>query len=461
MGVSRFMRILLVAAALIAPFSKFASADSITSALEAVYLGNPRLNAKRMSVRAAREEICQAEAGLRPNVGIVATVAREYYSLLSLYTGNYFGTPYSVQSIYKAPDWSETVSLNAAQLLFDGSQTAHTIDVAKYFLTSTQAMLRSLEQQLLLATATAYMDYLRASADLVVKRDNVTWHRALVRQLRDKMGIKDTNQTDVAQAEATLAAAEGEVSKAEMKALEASAEYRRLVGREPLSITPAEVIDRRLPPSLKAAIELGLRQSPDIEAALLNARISHTRVRIVEGALLPVATLQVSLQQSHFDSPIITQEARSASATVQVTAPIFQGGTEYAEIRRRKEIYSRDLFTTLDIRDKAIATITDAWDQFAIAKSEIDSSVEQVNAERVALDGVRAEIRLKFRTIAELLHAGQRLLDARLQLLTAQHDRIVASYSLMSATGTLTASTLGLNVPIWKVTSTCDHPFDH
>jgi outer membrane protein len=39
--------------------------------------------------------------------------------------------------------------------------------------------------------------------------------------------------------------------------------------------------------------------------------------------------------------------------------------------------------------------------------------------------------------------------NARVQLVTAQHDRVVASYNLLNAVGLLSPTVLGLNTPVY------------
>ncbi|HEX3984054.1 MAG TPA: hypothetical protein VHX12_10205, partial [Acidisoma sp.] len=52
-------------------------------------------------------------------------------------------------------------------------------------------------------------------------------------------------------------------------------------------------------------------------------------------------------------------------------------------------------------------------------------------------------------TTLDVLNAQQALVNARINLIFAQHDRVVASYSLVAAVGRLSADTLGLAVPIY------------
>jgi outer membrane protein len=53
------------------------------------------------------------------------------------------------------------------------------------------------------------------------------------------------------------------------------------------------------------------------------------------------------------------------------------------------------------------------------------------------------------RTTLDVLNAQQSLVNARVSLIFAQHDGVVASYNLLSAVGRLSAQALGLPVPIY------------
>jgi outer membrane protein len=59
---------------------------------------------------------------------------------------------------------------------------------------------------------------------------------------------------------------------------------------------------------------------------------------------------------------------------------------------------------------------------------------------------VREEARVGQRTTLDVLNAQQELLNARVNLITAQRDRVVASYAVVQASGRLNSQALGLNV---------------
>jgi outer membrane protein len=133
----------------------------------------------------------------------------------------------------------------------------------------------------------------------------------------------------------------------------------------------------------------------------------------------------------------------------QLTIPIYQGGGEYAAIRQSKETLGQQRLN-LDVnRDQARATVAQNWGQLQAAKAQIEATTAQVNAAEIALNGVREEARVGQRTTLDVLNAQQELVNARVALVTAQHDRVVASYTLLAAVGGLSLQSLGLNVSIY------------
>ena len=79
--------------------------------------------------------------------------------------------------------------------------------------------------------------------------------------------------------------------------------------------------------------------------------------------------------------------------------------------------------------------MTQAWGQLEAAKAQINATQAQVTAAEVALNGVREEARVGQRTTLDVLNAQQDLVNARVALVTAQRDRVVASYTVLAATG--------------------------
>jgi outer membrane protein len=142
-------------------------------------------------------------------------------------------------------------------------------------------------------------------------------------------------------------------------------------------------------------------------------------------------------------------ESLQGSVAAQLSVPIYQGGAEYAAIRQSKETLGQRRLDLDTARDQVQSLVTQAWGQLDAAKAQINATQAQVTAAEVALNGVREEARVGQRTTLDVLNAQQDLVNARVSLVTAQRDRVVASYTVLAATGALSAQVLGLKIQVY------------
>jgi outer membrane protein len=139
-----------------------------------------------------------------------------------------------------------------------------------------------------------------------------------------------------------------------------------------------------------------------------------------------------------------TYRSFGASAIAQVSVPIYQGGAEYSLIRQSKENLSQQRLNLELTRDQTRANTVTAWGQLVAGKAQVASAQAQVTASEIALNGVREEAKAGQRTTLDVLNAQQALVNARVALVTAQHDRVVASYAVLNAIGRLSPQVLKL-----------------
>ena len=86
------------------------------------------------------------------------------------------------------------------------------------------------------------------------------------------------------------------------------------------------------------------------------------------------------------------------------------------------------------------------WGLLDAARAQARAADAQVRAQSLVLAGVQEQQKVGQSTTLDVLDAQQNLLTARLAVVTAQHDRVVYAYSLLSAAGMLNADKLGLKV---------------
>src|SRR5439155_13740011 len=172
-----------------------------------------------------------------------------------------------------------------------------------------------------------------------------------------------------------------------------------------------------------------------------------------EGALYPVVNLQGSVTKTWGSTTnLTTLQALNSAAGATVTVPLYQGGGEYATIRQSKETLGQRRLDLDTAREQVQQTVTQAWGQLQAAKAQIAATTAQVAAAEIALNGVREEARVGQRTTLDVLNAQQDLVNARVALVTAQRDRVVASYTVLAAVGSLSPQILALRIEVYDPT---------
>lgn len=437
----------MAAASMVIAGAAVASAETMQSALVKAYQDNPQLNSQRANARSIDENVPQALSGYRPKVSITAGVGEQYTSLTSKSPSVFVpNQPVYANTALTVTPYS--VGVTATQTLFNGFQTANRTRAAESQVSGAREALRVMEETILLNAATAYMDVLRDTANLEVQRSNVRVLQETLKQTRDRFDVGEVTRTDVAQAEAQLAAGQSAELAAESTLTTSKANYRQIIGVEPVDLAPGSPVDRFFPKTLGASIELGLTENPQVTSAMYGVDISFLQVKINEGALLPTVNLQVSAQQQSEPVVGVTTEF-SGQVTGQVVVPIYQGGSEYSLIRQSKESLSQQRLTLDLTRNQVRQAVVQAWGQLEAAKAQVTAAQSQVTSSEVALNGVREEARVGQRTTLDVLNAQQALVNARVALVTAQHDRVVSSYTVLSAVGRLSPQVLGLPTSVY------------
>jgi outer membrane protein len=269
-----------------------------------------------------------------------------------------------------------------------------------------------------------------------------------LKQTRDRFNVGEVTRTDVAQSEAQLAAGKTQALTAEANLTTTRANFRRIIGNEPTNLAPGSPVDRFLPSTIASAINLSLVENPNVTAAMYGIDVNYLQVKINEGALLPTVTVQAAVSTA-YQQTLSVFRTNTASAIATASIPIFQGGAEYALIRQSKENLAQQRLNLENTRDQTRATVVQWWGSLQAGKAQVQSAQAQVTASEIALNGVREEAKAGQRTTLDVLNAQQALVNARVALVTAQHDRVVASYQVLAAVGRLAPQVLGLNTTVY------------
>jgi len=410
-------------------------AQTLTEALATAYSTNPSLLAQQAELKAVDETVSQALSNWRPDVTLSGDVEREY-TRLNTRTAN--------RDQIRTP---RNGTLTVTQPLFRGFRTVSGVDRAEANVQAQRATLLGFEQNILLQAATAYMAVVRDEAVLELNINNEQVLRRQLEATQDRFRVGEITRTDVSQAEARLAGATADRIQAEGTLQISRAAYLNVIGQAPGQLTaPGSV--QNLPKSLEEAKSIANENHPDVVSAQFGERSAQEAVKAKRGELYPtlnvVGTLNRFWETSSNDSQQTTGEVR-----LDLTVPIYQQGTVYSELREAKVDAGRSRLDLEDARRAVLENVSSTWESLTTARARIKSFEAQINAAEIALEGVQREASVGSRTVLDVLDAEQELLDAKVSLVRAQRDEVVASFQLKEAVGQLTAANLSLPVEIF------------
>ena len=447
-----------------------AAAETLIEALSNAYLINPVLNAERANLRATDEQVAVAKSGLRPNVSASgdaafqnqesdiagatrnnvqkcdsATAALEPAFCASLEASQAnFGQNGDISSDGVTHPHGYSVQLS--QTVFQGFQNINAIRQAKATVQAGREGLRATEQTTLLNAATAYVDVVRDQAVVKLRQTNVDVLTEQLRQTKDRFNVGEVTRTDVAQAEARRSDSITQLYAAQANLKTSRATYEVVIGHPPSNLVHPPSIVHLLPGQLEDAMTLGDGQNPFILAAVYQEEASLYNVEQIEGELLPEVTLDAQYSQ-RFGLSNTLKEQQVTTVMGRVNVPLYQGGGVAARIRQAKETNNQLKKEVEDARLRIHAEVISNWAQLQATASEIQSAQDALEANRIALTGVREEEKVGQRTTLDVLNAELEYLGSQIQLVTAKRDRVVAEYALYGSVGRLDAQSLGLSVP--------------
>lgn len=407
-------------------------AETLADAMAYGYEASGLLEQNRALLRAADEDVAQAVGALLPVVNWIASV-----------DATYPGSPFSTNNIGNT-ELSASIGLSASLVLYDGGVSRLGIDVQRETVLATRQSLLAVEQEVLYRIVSAYIDLQSAAEFVQLRQNNVRLITEQLRAAQDRFEVGEVTRTDVAQAEARLAAAQTELAVEQGIYVRAVEEFIAAVGREPGNLEPTPPV--QISQTIPEAKAIAQRNHPSLLQAQHNVTAAELNVQRAEAALNPTLSLSARVG---FDD----EWNDSAGVGIDLSGPIYQGGRLSSQVRQfiaRRDATRAALLVTSQTIEQNVGN---AFSFLQVAQANITATAEGVRAARVAFEGIREEATLGARTTLDVLDAEQELLDARANQIRAQYELTKASYALLATMGLLTAENLNLRVQIYDPTA--------
>ena len=398
-----------------------AAAVTLDEAIAAALAHDPSITVADAARDAAGGRLTQARAGGLPTVSVQGSVGYGTLNMLG-----FFGL--GAEAVTPA-----TVQAGIEQTLYNGGRVAAASERARAGVAAAEAGRHNARGTLAASVAAAYGDVL--TADLMV----TSWRRLraetreIERQAQLRFRAGESPSTDVAQAGARLAEAEGGLAGAEGAAAAARAHYRNLVGEDPIGLAPLPA-GPAAPPTLDDAISIAAANSPAIaeaEAAWTAAKAANRGARAERLPTIGAFAEAGAVRDQFFPN----YSANAATVGVRANWQIYNGGRvdgRVAETSAEARMAEARLRAARSQVEEQVITL---FEGLRTAQLVAVAASRQAAASEQARLSVAHEVRVGLKPQLALLDAEREALVAAARAAGADAARVTTAYRLAATLG--------------------------
>ncbi|MBC6497495.1 MAG: TolC family outer membrane protein [Alphaproteobacteria bacterium GM7ARS4] len=407
------------------------SASTLEETLRYAYSDSPLLKAEWESFRATQEKVPQAYSEFLPSIE-----GRADYAVSDVTSD----LPFIRGSERRKPRKGELV---ITQEIFNGFASVAKVRQAYALEQQAMAVLESTRQDVLLRSASAFFAIVRDKQLTEIARKSEAFFIEQLKSTEDRFQVGEVTFTDVAQAKARLAQAHAETVRSQGNYAIAQAQYRDIVGQAPPDNPITSKFTFSLPKTLEKSIDVARTNHPLLQNARYGEYAARYRVHNAIGQLLPSLKLEGRGSRS-FDTFSRGSKSESVEVKALLTVPLWQGGAALSFLQEFKYDHAKTKHLLTQEQRTVDQRVASAWQNLEAIKAQIVSYKSQVQANRIAAQGVREEATLGDRTVLDVLDAENELFQSLKQLAQAEYDFREAVFQLLNAMGALTLDHIGI-----------------
>ena len=307
MKVFKTLSLVMLSVVLAAPVG----AGSLQQTLVDAYKNKGLLTQNRALLRAADEDVAVAAAALKPVLSWSSSLQRQF--------GSRNTAPLNTTSGISTN--SANLDVTAALTVYDGGQNKLAIDAAKEAVLSTRQLLILVEQQVLFSAIEAFVKVRRDIEIVGLRKNNMRVIKEELRAAQDRFDVGEITKTDVAFAEARLAASTSALAAAQANLVQAKESYKQAVGAAPGKLSAPKKAPN-LPRKASEVKAKALRAHPELIALQHDIKQAELNVLRAEAGTGMTVKLSGSLGYSDSEGDNFSN---SNSFGVSASGPIYSG----------------------------------------------------------------------------------------------------------------------------------------
>ncbi|MDT8338616.1 MAG: TolC family outer membrane protein [Sulfurimonas sp.] len=410
-----------------------ASAMSLSEAVQKAVETHPQIEMKKEDRNVQKELLSRARAGYLPSLDLSYSVGPEFTKTVA---------NEGVRETLIRQDASATLVQN----VFSGLDTKYAVEQQKALILSANDTLKESANDMALATATYYLELLRTHELLQIAKENVAVHEKYLSQIDEKVKAGVGRSSDYKQ---TLARYENALSiqyLAEQNHDNAVSSFERILPGD-ISVADLEKPSIGDIPAndIDSLVEIAMQNNPTIKVSNADIEVATAALKRSNAPYYPKADIKLEAYwDKHVhgvavDAPTPTpsafEENSGYNALLVLNYNIFNGLADKANKQANQHRLLNKNSTLADARRYIKAYTEIAWQTFESTKQQLAHLDNTIKSSGETVSDYEKEHELGRRSIIDLLNIELEYNSAKNRKTTAEYDRLISYYQILSYTG--------------------------
>ncbi|POE24082.1 outer membrane channel protein TolC [Pectobacterium odoriferum] len=430
-------------------FSAMSQAENLLQVYQQAKSTNPDLRSSAATRDAAFEKINESRSPLLPQLGINA--------------GYTYNKGYRDSNGVNSNE--KSAALQLTQTLFDMSKwRALTLQEKQAGIED--VTYQTAQQNLMLNTATAYFNVLRAIDSLsYINAQKQAIYRQLD-QTTQRFNVGLVAITDVQNARSQYDSVLANEVLARNTLDNALESLRQITGNFYPQLAGLNI--ERFSTQKPEAVNNLLKEAENRNLNLLSARLSQDlareQIRSAETGYMPTLDLTASTgvtdtrysgSRTNNSNSFNDSDAGQHRVGINFTLPLYSGGATNSQVKQAQHSYVSSSELLESAHRSVIQIVRSSFNNISASISSINAYKQAEVSAQSSLDAMEAGYQVGTRTIVDVLDATTTLYNAKQQLSSARYDYLINQLNIKSAQGTLSETDLqALNASLGQPVST-------
>ncbi len=334
-------------------------------------------------------------------------------------------------------------SLTLRQNIFNGFSTHEQVTYQKMRTLAAAYSYLEKANDVALQVATVYVEVQKNIALLKNAKVNVSNNQEIYNKVKKAYKAGINTMSEVSKIHASLSLAKSNMMVQQNRLRNAKYNFRKVVGRN-VNFNKLKKVKfgSKLPSSQKKAEVYALEYNPSLVVGKYNIKGEEALYRESRAAFLPKVDLEIS-QSYNKNYSTYAQDDDRLQAMLVVSYNLYNGGADEATRRIKLSKLGQEVSVVNDLRRQVIENVDLSWGAYLLAKEQMPFLRDYKKHSMETLNFYTKEYELGARSMLDLISAENDLKRSNDEIITANHNLLIAKYRIMDSIGLSIVSILG------------------